>query len=140
LGVTNHIVEGLEVTDDRRNSALSWVFALLSAAAGFVVTPYAVYFLGVFLFAGRPGYGEQGLGFGLFCFGVLAALPGAVCWGVLALRPWEDPRRERAGRRLRSVASAWAIAVVVYGAFTLAIILAAWLIFPGRPLPWGPRR
>ena len=128
------------MTDDRRNSALSWVFALLSAAAGFVVTPFAVYLLGVFLFAGRPGYAEQGLGFGLFCFGVLAALPGAVCWGVFALRPWEDPQKERAGRRVRSVALAWPIAVVDYGAFILAFILAARLSFPGRPLPWGPRR
>jgi hypothetical protein len=120
---------------------LSWVFALLSAAAGLVVTPFAVYLLGFFLFADRPGYGEQGLRFGLFYFGVLAALPGAVCcWGLFALRPWEDPRRERAGRRLRSVASAWAIAVVVHGVFILTFILAAWLSFPGRPLPWEPRR
>jgi hypothetical protein len=128
------------MTDDRRIPALSWVFALLSAAAGFVVSPFAVYFLGALLFAGRPGYGEQSLGLGLFVFGLLAALPGAVCWGVFALRPWQDPPRERAGSRWRSVASAWAITMVVYGALILAVILAAWLIFPGRPLPWGPRR
>jgi hypothetical protein len=124
----------IEMTDYGRNHATSWVFSLLLAAAAFFITPFVVYLIGVVLFAGRPGYGEQVLGFGLFIYGSFAAFPGALYWVMFPFL------KDRAGRPVRSIWSAWAIAVVGYGVFILAVILAAWLSFPGRPLPWGPRR
>jgi hypothetical protein len=123
------------MTNDRRNPVLSWVFSLLLAAAGLIVTPFAVSFLGRALLAGRPGYAEQSVGLGLFFYGVLAAIPAASYSGIFAL--WISGRApfEQAGRRKRSVAAAWAFAVAAYGAFILAVILAAWLSFSqgGRP-------
>ena len=121
------------MTKDRRNPALSWVFSLLLAAAGvaagLIVTPFAVYFLGRALLAGRPGYGEQSVGLGLFFYGVLAALPGAVYSGIFALWISGGGPFEQVGDRKRSVAAAWALAVAAYGAFILAVILAAGLSF-----------
>jgi hypothetical protein len=134
------------MTDDRRNPALSWVFSLLLAAAGtaagLIVTPFAVSFLGRALLAGRPGYAEQSVGLGLFFYGVLAAFPVAVSSGIFAL--WISGRGpfKQVGRRERSVAASWAFAVAAYGAFILAFILAAWLSFSpgGRPPGWSPGR
>jgi len=124
----------IEMTDNRRNPALSWVFSLLlataGATAGFIVTPFAVYLLGAALLAGRPGYGEQSVGLGLFYYGTLAAVPAAVCGGIFALWIGGTAPFEQVGRRKRSVvAAAWAIAVVAYGAFILAVILATWRSF-----------
>jgi hypothetical protein len=49
---------------------LSRVFSLLLATvgvtAGVIVTAFAVYLFGRALLAGRPGYGEQSVGLGLF--------------------------------------------------------------------------
>jgi hypothetical protein len=122
------------MTNDRRNRVLSRVFSLLLATAGvvagFIVTPFAVYLLGFALLKGRPGYSEQSVGLGLFGFGVLAALPAAVYWGIFALWIGGAGPFAEVGRRKRSdVAAAWAIAVVVYNAFILVVILAAWLTF-----------
>jgi hypothetical protein len=127
------------MTNDRVNAALSWVFSLLLATAVFIVTPFAVYLLGAALLRGRPGYGEQSVGLGLFGYGVLAALPAAVYWGIFALWIGGAGPFEQEGRRERSVvAAAWAIAVVAYGAFILAVILAAWLtFFPAMPPELG---
>ncbi len=127
------------MTNDRRNAVLSWVCSLLlaaaGAAAGLIVTPFAVYFLGRALLAGRPGYAEQSVGLGLFFYGVLAAFPTAYYSGIFAL--WISGRApfDQVGRRKRSVAAAWAFAVAAYGAFILAVILVAWLSFSpgGRP-------
>jgi hypothetical protein len=111
------------MTTDRRSPLTSSPWASLLATAGFFVTPFAVYILGHVLLAGRPGYGEQSVGLGLFFFGALAAFPGALyCW-IFGF--WI----EQVERRKRSVASAWAIAVVAYGAFILAVIRAIWLSF-----------
>jgi hypothetical protein len=111
------------MTVDRRNPLTSSPWASLLATAGFLVTPFAVYILGHVLLAGRPGYSEQGMGLSLCSSSGLAAFPGALyCW-ILGF--WI----EQVERRKRSVASAWAIAVVAYGAFILAVILATWRSF-----------
>jgi hypothetical protein len=113
----------IEMTDDRRNPLTSSPWAFLLATAGFLVTPFTVYILGHILLAGRPGFSEQGMGLGLFFFGGLAAIPGALyCW-ILGFGI------EQAERRKRSVASAWALAVMAYGAFILAVILVTWRSF-----------
>jgi hypothetical protein len=133
----------IEMTNDRRNPALSRAFSLLlgmaGAIAGFIVTPFAVYLLGAALLAGRPGYGGQSVGLGLFYHGTLAAIPAAVCGGIFALWIGGTAPFEQVGRRKRSVvAAARAIAVVAYGTFTLAVILAAWLtFFPAMPPELG---
>jgi hypothetical protein len=88
-----------------------------------------VYILGHILLGGRPGFSEQGMGLDLCSSSVFAAFPGTLfCW---LLGFWI----EQVERRKRSVASAWAIAVVAYGAFIFAVILATWRSFSREAVP-----
>jgi hypothetical protein len=65
-------------------------------------------------------------------------LPGGVLGGIFALwigggAPFEQVVR----RKVSFVAVAWAIAVVAYGSFIVAVIAAAWLTFFPRLPPAG---
>jgi hypothetical protein len=112
--------------------------ATAGVTAGVIVTPFAAHLFGRALLAGRPGYGEQSVGLGLFFYGVLAALPSGVFWGISALWIGGGAPFEQVGRhKVSFVAAACAIAVVAYGACIVAVILAAWLTFFPRLPPAG---